>query len=145
MAETSLPYVLSFVIGPKGTLLDGSTIDRAVEEIDAAAKRPPLGYFVNCAHPTAVLRAIDSGEATSLRSRFIGFQANTSALDPAELDGIEQLQTQRPGPFARQVIQVGKLCSMSVLGGCCGSDTTHIESLARLMAGGEDTSLGNQV
>ncbi len=133
MAETECPYILSFVIAPHGTLLDGSTIDQAVAEIDSAVRRPPLGYFLNCVHPTVVAQALDSGQAESLRTRFIGFQANTSALDPAELDGIEQLQTEPPGPFAHHVTQIGKQCGMSILGGCCGTDTTHIQCMAQLI------------
>ncbi len=134
MSQTQLPYVISFVITPQGTLLDGATIDRAVASIDLAAERPPLAYFLNCVHPSTVLRALETDHASTLQSRFVGFQGNTSALRPEELDGLDQLQTEPPGPFARQVIRVGERCRMSVLGGCCGTDTSHIECIARYIA-----------
>ncbi len=144
MAESDCPYILSFVIGPHGTLLDGSSIDHAVAEIDSAVSRPPLGYFLNCVHPSVVSQALDSGCADSLHSRFIGFQANTSALNPADLDGIEELQTEPPGPFAQQVLRIGRQCGMTVLGGCCGTDTTHIECMAQLIQAG-DASEGDTI
>jgi homocysteine S-methyltransferase len=134
MRETGIPFVLSFVITPEGTLLDGTPIDQAVAEIDAAVSVPPLGYYINCVHPSIVLEALRSANATTLRHRFIGFQANTSALSPEELDGIDQLQTSPPESFAEEVLRVGRECRMSVLGGCCGTDTRHIECIARLMA-----------
>lgn len=134
MAETGLPFVLSFVINRHGQLLDGVPIDSAVESIDTAVSRPALGYFINCVHPDVVLESLDSSNAMALRHCFIGFQANASALSPTELDRSEDLQTQQPALLAQKVIRVAKECSMSILGGCCGTDTEHIEWIAQSMA-----------
>jgi homocysteine S-methyltransferase len=51
MARTGLPYMLSFVIRPEGTLLDGTTLENAIEAIDSTLPEPPTGYAVNCVHP----------------------------------------------------------------------------------------------
>jgi homocysteine S-methyltransferase len=131
-SQTDKPYVLSFVIRGNGTLLDGTRLDDAIARIDDTVARAPLGYFINCVHPSIVLQAAASPHATTLRDRFIGFQANTSPLSPAELDGIDQLQTAPPESFARQVISAGRQCRMAVLGGCCGTDTRHIAQIAQL-------------
>ena len=47
MAETNLPFVLSFVIRPDGTLLDGTLLEEAVDRIDNETTQPPTTYFVN--------------------------------------------------------------------------------------------------
>ncbi len=130
MAETEVPYTISFVVRPQGTLLDGTPVDQMVDELDAAVTRPPLGYYVNCVHPQVVLQACDSGMANSLRTRFIGLQANSSPLSPEELNGMVELQTETPARLATLILEAARRCRLSILGGCCGTDTTHMEHLA---------------
>jgi homocysteine S-methyltransferase len=131
MATTRLPYILSFVITPHGTLLDGTAIDRTVQEIDSSVATRPLGYYLNCIHPQIVTQALESGNAETICTRFIGLQANTSALSPRELDEVEELQTEDPVRFSAMMMDVAKRCEIQILGGCCGTDTTHMEHLAR--------------
>ena len=132
MAKTGLLYWLSFVIRPDGTLLDGTPLDQAIETLDANS-RPPQGYAVNCVHPRvfqAGLTAIGKRNPAAVK-RIQSFQANTSEKSPEELDGLQELDTEEPETLARLMLQSHRQFGTVFMGGCCGTDTRHIQSLAR--------------
>ncbi len=133
MAQTGRPYTLSFVLRPTGTLLDGTLLRRAIEAIDAATARQPVGYFVNCVHPTVLQAALtaDGMDEPALLQRLIGFQANTSARSPEELVGLTDLETEEPALFATSMVEIHERFGFPILGGCCGTDTRHIEAIAQ--------------
>ncbi len=132
MGATGQPYLVSFVVRPTGRLLDGTQLDEAVAEIDEAVDPAPTAYLLNCVHP----RVADAALAASPRAagRFVGLLANTSPRDPDELDGLEELETAEPEPFARELVDVGARRGLHLLGGCCGTGDEHIAALARLLA-----------
>jgi homocysteine S-methyltransferase len=132
MARTGLPYILSFVIRPTGTLLDGIPLRSAIELIDATVVPAPLGYSVNCVHPSVLADALVAGQivGTPLLGRLINFQANTSALPPEQLDNSPHLHEENPQTFAAQMAEVRTHFGIPILGGCCGTDTRHIARLA---------------
>ena len=135
MAQAGLPYILSFVIRPNGTLLDGVPLRNAIELIDATVQTAPLGYSVNCVHPSVLVEALGAGQiaGTPLLRRLVNFQANTSALPPEELDNSPHLHEENPQRFAATMAEVGSHFGIPILGGCCGTDTRHIEQMARLI------------
>ncbi|MCB1174422.1 MAG: homocysteine S-methyltransferase family protein [Leptospiraceae bacterium] len=133
MARTQLPYIISFVINRQGLLLDGSRLSAAVRQIDEQVDRPPLGYAVNCAWP-GFLSAEDMDP--ELRQRLIGFMANASDLDHCELDGCSELQTQDAAVWADLMLQLYRQQGLRVLGGCCGTDGSHLSRLAALLSPG---------
>ena len=57
-AATGVPYLLSFVVRPDGTVLDGTPLADAIALIDDTAPVPPAGFGVNCVHPTVLARAL---------------------------------------------------------------------------------------
>ncbi len=73
-------------------------------------------------------------EKSGLLDRLIGFQANTSARSPEELVLLEELETEEPTTFAASMLQIHQRFGIAILGGCCGTDTRHIESLAGFYA-----------
>ncbi|MFW5818651.1 MAG: homocysteine S-methyltransferase family protein, partial [Desulfovermiculus sp.] len=48
MAQTEVPYLVSFVINRQGRILDGSSLEQAIQRIDADCSPPPIGYMINC-------------------------------------------------------------------------------------------------
>jgi len=132
MARTGLPYVLSFVVRPAGTLLDGTPLDQAVRRIDDETRRPPAAYNVNCVHATVFAAAMRATMARdpAAADRINGLNANTSAKSPEELDGMEELDTEAPEDFGLNVGSLHRDLATMVLGGCCGTSTAHIEALA---------------
>jgi homocysteine S-methyltransferase len=136
MAECGQTYLLSFVVRPAGTLLDGTSLHCAVQRIDACVSPRPLCYLLNCVHPSIYAQAM-RGQLVHdplLRERVIGLQGNTSCRSPEELEALGYLETEDPQPFADAMLALHQRFGVSVLGGCCGTDERHIECIARGMA-----------
>lgn len=133
MAETPLPYVLSFIVRSSGQLLDGTSLEKAVHEIDSTLSRPPSCYLVNCVHPSVFEEAL--GHAASrdpgITLRVLGLQANTSPKAPEDLDHSRQLECEDPDLFATRMLHLRLEFGSRIMGGCCGTDSRHIFSLAR--------------
>jgi homocysteine S-methyltransferase len=132
MATTGVPYLVSFVVRPGGTVLDGTPLADAIRRLDDGLARPPAGFSINCVHPTvfasamAALESVDPG----LVERVIWFQANTSPLSPEELDGSETLEEGDPGAYASELVAACGRFRTRVVGGCCGSDVRHLDGVA---------------
>ncbi len=132
ISPLQLPYILSFVIRGDGTLLDGTPLHQAIQEIDSKTNRPPLFYMINCVHPTIFTQAfIDkNNRSRHVLDRILGFQANTSALSPEELENLDHLDTSDPNEFAEQMTNIHRDLGIKVVGGCCGSDDRHVSEIA---------------
>lgn len=133
MAETGLPYILSFVIRNKGTLLDGTALGDAIETIDMTSPKPPAGYAVNCVHPEVFQNGLSvlRKRKAALLTRILSYQANTSSKRPEELDNLTTLETEEPDKLADLMIDIHKNYGVRFMGGCCGTSTSHIECLAQ--------------
>jgi homocysteine S-methyltransferase len=135
IADTGLPYVLSFVVRADATVLDGTSLAAAIDMIDQGAHRPPMGYAINCVHSSVLDRALERAGERAV-SRIIGYRANTSPLRPEELDGSAALLTEPAPAFADQLLAVARKYELKLIGGCCGSGTEHIAALARRLTEG---------
>ena len=133
LAATGLPYVVSFVARPQGTLLDGTPLCEAIAAIDAAASPRPLAYLINCTHASIFRQALlhEAHSSPLVRERIAGLLANTAALSPEELDNSAELVEQAPEEFGRSVAFLHPDLGMKILGGCCGTDGRHIRALAQ--------------
>lgn len=132
MAKQGLPYILSFVIRKDGTLLDGTPLAQAIDTIDETTPKSPTGYAVNCVYPTVFFEGLAALEKQSpvLIQRIVSYQANTSSKDPKELDGLGELETEKPEILADLMLKAYQRFQTPFFGGCCGTDTSHIECLA---------------
>ncbi|MBN8911640.1 MAG: homocysteine S-methyltransferase family protein [Rhizobiales bacterium] len=139
MAETDLPYVISFVIRRTGHVLDGIPIVQAMNRIDADAARPPVGFSINCVHAQVLETALETVAATRPEAcrRILTFQANTADAEVEDLDNSEVLVTEPAEDFADRVTRLGRRFGLRILGGCCGTDGEHIEALASKLTGKE--------
>jgi len=133
LASTGCPYMVSFVVRPSGSLLDGTPIDEALSRVDEHACPRPLGYSVNCVHNSTLDAALrtPAGRRALDTGRLLGLQANTSARSPEELDGSDELDGETPAEFASGMCALRKQFGLRMLGGCCGTDASHIAALAR--------------
>ena len=138
MAATGTPYVISFVVRPAGTLLDGTPLKDAVDAIDTLATPRPLAYLINCTH-ASFARAALTHEANSsplVRQRIIGLLANTAPLSPEDLNDSTSLVEEDPQRFARALADLHRELGLKIVGGCCGTDDRHIRALAAELASG---------
>ncbi len=134
MAKTGLPYFLSFVVRDTGKLLDGTAHNEAIRIIDKAVEVPPFGYSINCVHPAILHNALTALERHPDQcQRIISFQANTSAKSPEELDGSPELLTENPDVLAEWMLMLHTEADIKIMGGCCGTNTQHIASLAAVL------------
>ena len=130
LAASTLPYIVGVVVRADGTLLDATPLRDFVERVDHGTPRPPLGYALNCVHPTIADEALTT---QPIGDRAVGLFANASALTPEELDGRDELDASTPEAFAVELIATGQTHGLSILGGCCGTDASHLRAVAALL------------
>ena len=123
MESTELPYIISFVIDRHASVLDGTPLNDALQRIDSATRRLPVGYLVNCSYPT-FLHA--GRQPTALFSRLIGYQANASSLDHCELDNADNLETENLAEWGEAMLTLNRTYGVRILGGCCGTGIEHL-------------------
>jgi homocysteine S-methyltransferase len=133
MAAVDCPYLLSFVLRPSGMLLDGTPVADAIAQIDQFVSPRPIAYLANCVHPVHFEQALGEAEKSrpGTKLRLIGLQGNTSRKSPEELDGALTLDTEDPNDFGAAMARLHERFGMRILGGCCGTDSRHIEAIAR--------------
>lgn len=116
---------ISFTVETDGRLPDGSTLAEAIGQVDATAA--PDWFGVNCAHPTHVLAAVDGGQ---WQQRLRVFRPNASTMTHEELDAMEVLdEGDRDLLCTSTATLLAALPSITTLGGCCGTDATHVAAL----------------
>ncbi|MBE6021545.1 MAG: homocysteine S-methyltransferase family protein [Clostridiales bacterium] len=137
VSYTGLPYIISFTIDKSGTLIDGTPLAEAIEYIDENAEKPPLCYMTNCIHPRHVMEALekDISQKEIVKRRFRGVQGNTSLLSYEELDNAKELKTADPESFAEDMLKLKDVMDIKIFGGCCGTDSRHMEEIAKRLKG----------
>jgi len=124
-----MPVVISFTVETDGRLPTGQTLKEAIIAVDAASDAAPEYFMINCAHPTHFSNVVGGEEAWTKRIR--GLRANASKRSHAELDNATDLDAGDPKELAALYKEMCKrLPSLTVLGGCCGTDHRHIEQIA---------------
>lgn len=123
--SVGVPVAISFTVETDGRLPDGTPLGEAIGAVDAAAA--PDWYGVNCAHPTHVAPAFDGG---GWQERVAALRPNASTMTHAELDAMEELDSGDLGLLVSSAASArAALPSVSVVGGCCGTDSRHVAAL----------------
>ena len=124
-----VPCVISFTTETDGCLPSGQGLAEAIRIVDEDAATDVLYYMVNCAHPDHFSATLADG--ADWRDRIGGIRANASRMTHAELDEAEDLDAGDPQEFgALNAALRGVLANLRVIGGCCGTDTRHVHSVA---------------
>jgi S-methylmethionine-dependent homocysteine/selenocysteine methylase len=128
--DAGLPVAVSFTVETDGRLPSGQSLGDALAAVDAATDGAAAYYMINCAHPTHFADGIAGDEPWVERVR--GLRANASTLSHAELDEATELDDGDPEDLAERYVALrSRLPELAVLGGCCGTDFRHVESIAR--------------
>lgn len=135
MARTGLPHVISFILGPEGDVLDGTPLAEAIERIDDNPDARPLYFSLSCIHALAGAEALARLKATSpdAYTRLAEFKANGSPLRTDRLIELDHPETDDADTFAAEMFDLYDPAGLHVLGGCCGTDDSHMRALARLL------------
>jgi len=124
-----LPAVISFTVETDGRLPSGQPLGQAIEEVDAGSDGAAAYFMVNCAHPSHFYDVLEPGAEWTARIR--GLRANASRLSHAELDEAEELDVGNPEELALEYVALREqLPSLTVLGGCCGTDHRHVDAMS---------------
>ena len=129
-----LPVAISLTVETDGTLPMGEGLGEAIETLDAATGAYAAYYMVNCAHPDHFSSVLDPAQAWT--RRIGGIRANASRMSHEELDNAEDLDRGDPaelGLLYRELRAVHP--HIKVLGGCCGTDHTHIAAISAATVG----------
>lgn len=125
--KAGMPAVISFTVETDGRLPTGQPLNEAVQDVDAATDDSPAYYMINCAHPTHFADVLMDGE---WMKRLRGIRANASKRSHAELDEAEDLDDGDPVELGSEYAELrSRFPWVNVLGGCCGTDHRHIESI----------------
>ena len=131
----SMPCVISFTLETDGRLPTGEDLATAIKTVDGAVDRLPAYYMINCAHPDHFSAVLQGSPA--LTGRLRGLRANASRMSHAELDNSTELDAGDPeelGALYAELLQ--RFPHINVLGGCCGTDHRHVESISGCCRGG---------
>lgn len=121
-----MPVAISFTVETDGRLPDGTSLAAAVAAVDSAGG--PDYFLVNCAHPSHVERGLN--EPGDWRERIVGIRCNASVKSHAELDDAQDLDEGDVSRFAADHQGVRRLLPrLTILGGCCGTDASHVATL----------------
>ena len=127
MAETGIPYLISFVIDREGRILDGTSLEKAFSYIDQTVSPRPAGYMVNCAYPS-FLRP--EAQPSSVFARLVGYQANASSMDHSQLDSSDAVYADDISDWGDRMVELNRRFGVKILGGCCGTEKAHLDYLA---------------
>lgn len=128
-AAARVPSVISFTTDEDGRLPDGTTVANAIAQIDSQGVIPPVYYMLNCTHPDHVTDMLTSGG--EWRERIRGIRANASPLglvEPPEGQPLDPGDIEGFGVLIQHVHELAP--SVTILGGCCGTDVRHVRAIA---------------
>jgi S-methylmethionine-dependent homocysteine/selenocysteine methylase len=127
-SAAGIPAAISFTVETDGRLPTGQPLHDAIEQVDAATGASAAYFMVNCAHPTHFTDALAPDGAW--RTRLVGLRANASTRSHAELDEAADLDEGDPADLgARHADLRDRLPTVTVLGGCCGTDARHVAAI----------------
>lgn len=121
--DVGVPVWVGWTVEVDGRLPGGTSLQEAVESTDALAA--PDAYMVNCAHPRHVAAGL-SGPWDRVR----GLKVNASERSHEELDAMTSLDPGDPAELAAAHVELERsLPALEVVGGCCGTDATHVGAI----------------
>ena len=127
-AGAGIPAAISFTTETDGRLPDGTSLADAVAAVEAATGGAPVYYGVNCAHPSHFASALPSDP---IGARLRSVRANASRMSHAELDESPALDAGDPLELVGDYLRLhAQHPSISILGGCCGTDARHMQAIA---------------
>ena len=125
----NLPVIVDFTVETDGKLAGGMTFAEAIKKVDEATDGYTKHFGINCAHPNHCESSF-AGLDADLLARVKQLRVNASKKSHAELDECEELDAGDKNELSAEVAQLVGKYNLTVIGGCCGTDNTHIEAMA---------------
>lgn len=127
-SSVRMPVAISFTLETDGRLPDGSSLASAIDAVDTATNGAAAYFGINCAHPDHIAPALDGGDWTT---RLRSLRANASRRSHAELDEAADLDDGDPVELGAGYRALrASVSTLTLLGGCCGTDARHVAAIA---------------
>lgn len=128
-SDSGIPFIISFVVNEHGVLLDGTSIQRAVEETHLPGR---VAVSLNCRPVDTLLSAFDALKACYHGN--IGLYPNGFGHPDDEQGWVFEENSDGIERFL-QVCQSWHDKGVKIIGGCCGTTPEYIQALARNFSG----------
>ena len=126
-----MPVVISYTLETDGNLPSGQSLKDAIISLDEITDNYTSYFMINCAHPEHFKRVLNPKEPWT--DRIKGLRANASKKSHAELDQSETLDIGDKKELAQEYCNLRSyLPDLHIIGGCCGTDSTHLETICEL-------------
>ncbi len=126
--KSNIPVVISFTVETNGKLPSGESLDEAITSLDKITNGYVSYFMINCAHPHHFSGVLEPNSNWTRRIK--GIRANASIKSHAELDESETLDEGNKEELAQAYQNLKSLLpNLNIIGGCCGTDPTHIEKI----------------
>ena len=130
-----IPVVISFTVETDGNLPSGESLAQAITAVDEQTSGYTTHYMINCAHPSHFVDVLKQAKGYWIR-RIGGIRANASCKSHEELDNSETLDTGDKHELAEGYHMLRELLpNLKVIGGCCGTDHTHLDQICNTLFG----------
>lgn len=127
-ADADIPIMIGFTVETDGNLPSGQPLAEAITQVDNATDSATSYYMVNCAHPSHFHHVLTQPGPWE---RLQGIRCNASELSHAELDEATELDRGDIEDLAAHYVQLHDvLPHLAVVGGCCGTDSEHIDAIS---------------
>ena len=129
--KNNIPVVISYTVETDGKLPSGQSLEEAITTLDKMTDNYVSYYMINCAHPDHFSDILNPGSTWVKRIK--GLRANASCKSHSELDESETLDVGDKDQLARKYKELKKLLpNLNVIGGCCGTDHTHMDKICNV-------------
>ena len=126
--NNNIPVVISYTVETDGKLPSGESLGEAITSLDKITNNYVSYFMINCAHPHHFSGVLQPNSNWARRIK--GIRANASIKSHAELDESETLDEGNKEELAKgyQILK-SLLPNLTIIGGCCGTDHTHMEKI----------------
>ena len=127
----NIPVVISYTVETDGILPSGESLREAITTLDQLTDNYVSYFMINCAHPNHFTNVLKTTGNWS--GRIGGIRANASTKSHAELDESETLDEGDKDDLAKCYKDLKTLLpNLNVIGGCCGTDHTHMNKICEV-------------
>jgi S-methylmethionine-dependent homocysteine/selenocysteine methylase len=129
--KNNIPVVISYTVETDGRLPSGESLDTAITSLDKITGNYTSYFMINCAHPIHFENILKPD--SNWVGRIKGIRANASVKSHAELDESETLDVGNKEELAKDYQNLKSLLpNLNIIGGCCGTDHTHLEKICEV-------------
>ena len=129
--KNNIPVVISYTVETDGKLPSGESLEEAIIYLDNITDNYVSYFMINCAHPDHFVNVLEPD--SNWTNRIKGIRANASCKSHSELDESETLDEGDKEQLARRYKHLKTLLpNLNIIGGCCGTDHTHMEEICKV-------------